>query len=76
MAVKLLKFSRLCDQRLSQLLTKLLALLPADEQAKPSKPVINNKELLLSQLPADICTHLHNKYQQGFCSQGIQISSS
>ena len=58
-AAKLLDLPGLGDQRPSQLLTRMLALLPADEQAKPSIVI---KELFLRQLPAEVRQHLLDKY--------------
>ena len=58
-AAELLDLPGLGDQRPSQLLSKMLALLPPDEHANPS---ILFKELFVRQLPAEIRHHIMDKY--------------
>ena len=58
-ASQLLSMPGLGDQRPSQLLSQMLALLPANKQAEPG---ILFKELFLCQLPADFRPHLADKY--------------
>ena len=59
-AHQLLDFPGMGDFRPSQLLTKMLLLLPEDERSKPSCLF---KVLYLRQLPAEVCAHLTDKTQ-------------
>ena len=56
----LLDLPGLGDQRPSQLLSKMLQLLPAHEQASPS---ILFKQLFVRQLPPEIRAHIMDKYE-------------
>ena len=56
----LLDLPGLGDQRPSQLLSKMLQLLPAHEQASPS---IIFKQLFVRQLPPEIRAHIMDKYE-------------